>query len=113
MAIKVLFQGDTITDVGRSREYDRLSGSGYATLVAARLGFETPGEYECVNRGVGGSCQNRRSLGICAGWACVFRNGGLCDTYAAFGLSAQICTGAACDLSARWSYIPFCRRQGA
>jgi len=55
MAIKVLFQGDSITDVGRSRENDRLSGSGYATLVAARLGYDFPGEYECVNRGIGGN----------------------------------------------------------
>ncbi|MBQ4085952.1 MAG: SGNH/GDSL hydrolase family protein [Clostridia bacterium] len=55
MAIKVVFQGDSITDVGRSRDNERLSGSGYATLVAARLGFEAPGEYECVNRGISGN----------------------------------------------------------
>lgn len=55
MAIKVLFQGDSITDVGRDRQYEPHSGSGYPTLVAARLGYEAPGEYECVNRGIGGN----------------------------------------------------------
>ncbi|MDO4740212.1 MAG: SGNH/GDSL hydrolase family protein [Eubacteriales bacterium] len=55
MAIRVLFQGDSITDVGRSREVERMSGSGYPTLVAARLGYEAPGEYECLNRGISGN----------------------------------------------------------
>lgn len=54
MAIKVLFQGDSITDVGRCRDYDPHSGAGYPTLVAARLAYEAPGAYECVNRGISG-----------------------------------------------------------
>lgn len=52
--MKILFQGDSITDAGRSREDDRNLGSGYANLVAARLGFEMPGCHTFVNRGIGG-----------------------------------------------------------
>lgn len=55
MAIRVLFQGDSITDVGRDRAYEPHRGSGYPTLAAARLGYEAPGEYECLNRGIGGN----------------------------------------------------------
>ena len=55
MAIKVLFQGDSITDVGRSREYEPHTGSGYATLVASYLDYEHPGQYEFVNRGISGN----------------------------------------------------------
>ncbi len=54
MTKKIVFQGDSITDAGRSREWDRLMGSGYPTLVAARLGLDAPGAYECVNRGISG-----------------------------------------------------------
>ena len=52
--MKILFQGDSITDAGRYREDDRLPGSGYANLVASRLGFDYPGCYTFVNRGIGG-----------------------------------------------------------
>lgn len=52
---RILFQGDSITDVGRSREVDRLSGSGYPTLIAAQLGYEAPGAYEFLNRGISGN----------------------------------------------------------
>lgn len=51
---RVLFQGDSITDADRSRENDNYLGNGYPTLVAARLGFENPGQYEFINRGIGG-----------------------------------------------------------
>lgn len=53
--MKILFQGDSITDVGRPRDHDFFMGSGYATLVSAHLGFEEPGKYEFVNRGVSGN----------------------------------------------------------
>ncbi len=51
----ILFQGDSITDAGRSRDNDRNAGHGYATLVKAYLGFEKPGAYTFYNRGVSGN----------------------------------------------------------
>ncbi len=53
--MKILFQGDSITDVGRSRDNDIDIGAGYPLLVKASLGLEAPGKYEFINRGVGGS----------------------------------------------------------
>ena len=52
---KILFMGDSITDSARSRENHHYSGSGYATLVWAELGYTRPGEFEFVNRGIGGN----------------------------------------------------------
>ncbi len=53
---KILFQGDSITDALRQRwENSSYNGSGYATLVAAELGCECPGEYEFINRGISGN----------------------------------------------------------
>ncbi len=52
---KILFQGDSITDSGRNREENLSLGHGYATRVAGKLGFEAPGEYEFLNRGIGGN----------------------------------------------------------
>ncbi|MBP5210178.1 MAG: SGNH/GDSL hydrolase family protein [Clostridia bacterium] len=55
MAKIILFQGDSITDAGRSRDNETYAGNGYPTLVKAHLGFEKPGEYLFFNRGVGGN----------------------------------------------------------
>ncbi len=52
---KILFQGDSITDAGRSRENDVGKGLGYPTLVSAFLGAECPNEYEFKNRGISGN----------------------------------------------------------
>ena len=52
---KILFQGDSITDAGRSRDNDSWRGNGYPTLVAARLGYDFPNEYEFLNRGISGN----------------------------------------------------------
>ncbi len=52
---KIVFQGDSITDMGRDRERDFMRGIGYPTLVAAELGFERAGEFEFINRGIGGN----------------------------------------------------------
>mgnify|MGYP004614428267 FL=1 len=52
---RILFQGDSITDAGRSREDDSNKGVGYPTVVAAKLGYEYPGEYEFLNRGISGN----------------------------------------------------------
>ena len=51
----ILFQGDSITDAGRSREEGGHLGLGYATLVEASLGFENPGEYIFINKGISGN----------------------------------------------------------
>ena len=50
----ILFQGDSITDAGRSRKDLESSGEGYALLVKSQLGYENPGEYSFHNRGVSG-----------------------------------------------------------
>ena len=54
MSKRILFQGDSITDAGRNREDFYSLGYGYPLLVAAHLTAEHPGEYEYVNRGIGG-----------------------------------------------------------
>lgn len=51
----ILFQGDSITDAQRYREYGDHLGSGYPLLVAAKLGYKYPGEYKYVNRGISGN----------------------------------------------------------
>ena len=53
--MKILFQGDSITDASRNRNADGARGHGYATLVSAKLSFENPNEYEFVNRGISGN----------------------------------------------------------
>lgn len=55
MPKRILFQGDSITDRGRNREQFYDTGSGYANLVRAELGADYPGEYEFINRGIGGN----------------------------------------------------------
>ena len=52
---KILFQGDSITDCGRSRTDLSDMGPGYPNLVKAFLGMDHPGEYEFVNRGISGN----------------------------------------------------------
>lgn len=51
----ILFQGDSITDCGRSREDNTQIGTGYALLVKSQLGFENPNQYEFYNRGISGN----------------------------------------------------------
>lgn len=53
--MKILFQGDSITDTFRSKENESNFGCGYPLLVKAHLGFEKPNEYEFVNRGISGN----------------------------------------------------------
>ena len=52
---RILFQGDSVTDVDRRRDNDIYAGHGYATMVKGRLGLDHPGAYEFFNRGVGGN----------------------------------------------------------
>ena len=51
----ILFQGDSITDAGRSRTNDNERGLGYPNLVSAELGFKYPGEYKFINKGISGN----------------------------------------------------------
>lgn len=51
----ILFQGDSITDCGRSRENNAQIGTGYALLVKSHLGFEHPNQYKFYNRGISGN----------------------------------------------------------
>ena len=53
--MRILFQGDSITDADRSREKDYKLGVGYPRLVEASLGFDEPGKYEFFNRGISGN----------------------------------------------------------
>ena len=53
--MKILFQGDSITDADRSREKDYKLGCGYPRLVEAELGFLNPAKYEFLNRGISGN----------------------------------------------------------
>ena len=52
---KILFQGDSITDGGRDEDWIFSWGKSYPLLVEAELGFERPGEFEFINRGVSGN----------------------------------------------------------
>jgi len=52
---RILFQGDSITDAIRNRDLYFDMGKGYPNLVSAYLGFENPGEYEFINRGISGN----------------------------------------------------------
>lgn len=51
---RILFQGDSITDVGRARNDPRNMGQGYPVMVAGELGLRFPGKYEFINRGISG-----------------------------------------------------------
>lgn len=51
----ILFQGDSITDAGRSREEDFKTGIGYPTLVRGALGLDYPNQYIMYNRGISGN----------------------------------------------------------
>jgi len=52
---KILFQGDSITDVGRARDNDTNIGRGYPHLIKAALGFREPTKYNFVNKGISGN----------------------------------------------------------
>ena len=52
---KILFQGDSITDVGRSREDNNNIGRGYPHLLKATLNYSEPTKYEIYNKGISGN----------------------------------------------------------
>lgn len=49
--MKILFQGDSITDCGRGNGL----GQGYPLLISARLGLDMPGQHEFLNFGISGN----------------------------------------------------------
>ena len=51
----ILFQGDSITDSSRHREFDDGRGQGYATMVSGELGANYPYQYQFLNRGISGN----------------------------------------------------------
>ena len=55
--MKILFQGDSITDVGRNTDRGSLQsiGQGYALMVTGELGARYPGQYTFENRGISGN----------------------------------------------------------
>ncbi len=57
--MKILFYGDSITDMGRNRESAIGAvygyGAGYVFLSVAGLERENPGKNVCINRGIGGN----------------------------------------------------------
>ena len=57
-----LFQGDSITDVGRVREWEGHLGAGYPAMAAGKIAFNHPGEFRFVNKGISGE----RSTGLYA-----------------------------------------------
>jgi len=62
--MKILFQGDSITDAFRKPEEINPAfqlGNGYAFLVAAKLARDYPGRFDFFNRGVSGDTVPRLS----------------------------------------------------
>ncbi len=55
MSELILFQGDSITDAGRSREHNELLGRGFASMVSGYLGLNFPDRYTFLNRGIAGN----------------------------------------------------------
>ena len=57
--MKILFFGDSITDMGRERNFDADEpfkyGSGYVRIVASELLKRDPMKYEILNAGIGGN----------------------------------------------------------
>ena len=53
--VNVLFQGDSITDAGRSRENDVAIGAGYPAFVSGIMGYQQPGKYAFINRRISGN----------------------------------------------------------
>ena len=55
--MKILFQGDSITDTGRNTERGSLLniGQGYAMLCSATLGAKYPNRFSFENRGISGN----------------------------------------------------------
>ncbi len=55
MSKRILFQGDSITDAGRTKDDFYHLGVGYANMVKVSMNTDYPNEYEFINRGVAGN----------------------------------------------------------
>ncbi len=53
--MRILFQGDSITDCGRNRGDNNNMGTGYPLLVKGKLSLEKGKDYEFFNRGISGN----------------------------------------------------------
>ena len=56
--MKILFYGDSITDMGRCRDTEGKAfgyGVGYVNSVSSTLKYEEPTKYDIINRGIGGN----------------------------------------------------------
>ena len=53
--MRILFQGDSITDCGRDWNNDTQLGRGYAHLVASELGYREPAKHTFINKGISGN----------------------------------------------------------
>ena len=53
--MRILFQGDSITDAGRDRNNLWSLGTGYPLLVSASLGLAMPQKFEFINKGISGN----------------------------------------------------------
>lgn len=55
--MNIVFQGDSITDVGRNLERGSVAslGQGYPVMVTGDLGARHPGEFSFINRGISGN----------------------------------------------------------
>lgn len=63
--LKVLFQGDSITDAGREYENDAVLGHGYAAMVAAFYSAAHPERHiRFINKGISGN----RTRDLCVRW---------------------------------------------
>ena len=51
---KIIFYGDSITDMGRNCEDDNSFGVGYPSIVVKRVYSECPSKYIILNRGISG-----------------------------------------------------------
>ena len=59
--MRILFQGDSITDGNRGRTEDpnHLYGHGYVFNIAGKLGADHPQKFEVINRGISGDICTR------------------------------------------------------
>lgn len=56
--MRILFFGDSITDMARDRKYNNLiygQGVGYVNLIASELKYSDPVNFEVINRGISGN----------------------------------------------------------
>ena len=66
--IRILFQGDSITDGNRYKseesrwDLNHQIGHSYAYIIAAHLTAKHPGKYKIINRGISGDCVDRAAL---------------------------------------------------